>query len=70
MLKGNGRAYYFDFDPDFKFTQKNFREKYHANPEFAEKFNAMMEDLYSDFIYQPERFDVQETEDNQEDATE
>ena len=49
-LKGNGRAYYFDFDPDTKFTQKNVKELYDTNEEWAKLFDEFVEETYINFI--------------------
>lgn len=50
LLRGNGRAYYFDFDPNTKFTQKNVSELYRTNAEWAKGFDDMISDLYYDFL--------------------
>lgn len=63
LLQGNGRAYYFDFMPDYKFTQKTFVEKYLANPEFAEGFDNMVHELYTgEFVYVPDALDSEKEE--------
>jgi hypothetical protein len=50
LLKGNGRAYYFDFDPDTKFTQKTVKELYMNNKEWAKKFDELVSDVYYDVL--------------------
>lgn len=50
LLNGNGRAYYFDFAPDTKFTQKNVSELYRTNSEWAKGFDEMIENLYYDYL--------------------
>lgn len=49
-LKGNGRAYYFDFDPDVKFTQKTFKETYNKNSSFRKAFNKAVQLELSNFL--------------------
>lgn len=49
-LKGNGKAYYFEFAPDKKFTQKNVYELYKSDEEWAQQFDELMDILYYDFI--------------------
>lgn len=50
LLKGNGRRYYFDCDPDTGFTQKTFKETYLENQEFRNLFNSYVKKVYNDFI--------------------
>lgn len=50
ILQGNGRAYYFDFAPDIKFTQKNVKEIYETNEEFREGFDNLVQEIYFDCI--------------------
>ena len=64
-LKGNGRAYYFDFDPDTKFTQKNVKELYESNEEWREGFDDLIKEVYYNFITtsdEEEEYDEDETE--------
>lgn len=49
-LRGNGRAYYFDFAPDIKFTQKNVKELYETNEEWREGFDNLIQEVYYSFI--------------------
>lgn len=50
LLRGNGRAYYFDFAPDTKFTQKNVKNLYQTNPEWAKLFDNAVEELYYAYL--------------------
>lgn len=50
LLRGNGRAYYFDFAPDTKFTQKNVKALYESNKEWASLFDQAISDLYYDYL--------------------
>lgn len=49
-LRGSGLAYYFDFDPNTKFKQKNAKELYLSNSEWAKGFDELVEDAYYNFI--------------------
>jgi RecA/RadA recombinase len=65
VLRGNGRAYYFDFAPDIKFTQKNIKEVYDSNDEFREKFDEYVIEVYSEYIsngFMNEEDEVEEVE--------
>jgi RecA/RadA recombinase len=50
LLQGSPRAYYVDADPEVKFTQKAFGEKYSSNKEFAGKFDATSRELLGQFL--------------------
>ena len=73
LLKGNGRAYYFDFDENTKFTQKNVKELYETDEEWAEKFDEYVTSFYENFItssdsdipYEEDE-DIDEYEDDEE----
>lgn len=57
LLRGNGRAYYYDFAPDVKFTQKTFTTKYHENEEFARLFDEASAEIFAnEFLYEPELY--------------
>lgn len=56
-LKGNGRAYYFDNLPDFKFTQKNFLEKYNESEEFRKAIDENVKELYKTYIPTPDNIE-------------
>ena len=59
LLKGNGRAYYFDFAPDTKFTQKNVKQLYQTNEEWAKLFDEAVANLYYDFLNDNSSDDVE-----------
>lgn len=50
LLKGNGRAYYFEVAPDSKFTQKNFVEKYKTDKVLKEAFDALVKSELEKFL--------------------
>jgi len=50
LLKGNGRAYYFENAPNSKFTQKNFLEKLSENSELRSAFNQLVEENLAGYL--------------------
>lgn len=66
-LRGNGRAYYFDFDPDTKFTQKDVKKLYESDEDWANAFDEYVKELYSEFITsRDEIYEEEDYEDDQE----
>jgi len=49
-LKGNGRAYYFSANPDCKFTQKTFKERYLEDKKLQKATNDTLFPLLEDML--------------------
>lgn len=67
LLKGNGKAYYFDFDPNIKFTQKKAIEIYETNKDWAKKFDDLVYDIYSEFITSSDEEIIDDNDELEED---
>lgn len=68
FLKGAGRGYYFDFDPETKFMQKDAYKVYQENEEWASEFDKLVNELYYNFISTKgytEDEDIDETEEEE-----